>query len=184
MFKSSNHQLFIQIIIKSSLVVQPPFIFRLQITLSLPRQPVTLAMGTPQNIVHGAYTTDRRMAQRQPGDGSVVFSDCCRINYSCIMLYLVNVYITMEINGNHHFSWENSRCLWWFSIVMLNYRRVVVSGDDMNCIYTFLYHILFDTWLMYMDNFSDWCIMWTIPVIDVYIIIYIILCILNMDNST
>ena len=25
---------------------------------------------------------------------------------------------------NHHFSWENSLFLWWFSIVMLNYQRV------------------------------------------------------------
>jgi hypothetical protein len=46
-------------------------IFFLQITS--PRQPVTLAMGTPQNIVHGAYTTDRRFAFGNDNRGMVLW---------------------------------------------------------------------------------------------------------------
>ena len=35
---------------------------------------------------------------------------------------LVNIQKTME---HHHFSWENQRTKWPFSIAMLNYQRVV-----------------------------------------------------------
>ena len=80
-------------------------------------------------------TTDRTLASRSfsaccccanEACWAAIDSRACKVSRALWKYPLVNIQKTME---NHHFQWENPLFLWWFSIAMLNYQRVLDFDD-------------------------------------------------------